>query len=49
MATAVLPDRIASLIPQVFIFIVAFLVIALFWPGHHRQFYFINRIDSALL
>jgi uncharacterized membrane protein len=49
MATAVLPDMIKSLIPQVFIFIVAFLVLALFWLGHHRQIHFIKRIDSAIL
>jgi uncharacterized membrane protein len=49
LATAVLPDMIASLIPQVFLFIVAFLVLALFWLGHHRQFHFVNRIDSAIL
>lgn len=48
-ATAVLPDMIASLIPEIFLFIVAFLVLALFWLGHHRQFHFVSRIDPAIL
>ncbi len=49
VATAVLPDMIAGLVPQVFLFIVAFLVLALFWLGHHRQFHFVHRVDPALL
>ena len=40
---------IESLIPQIFLFIVAFLVLALFWLGHHRQFHFVHNIDPALL
>jgi uncharacterized membrane protein len=49
VATAVLPDMIESLVPQVFLFIIAFLVLALFWLGHHRQFHFVHRIDPVLL
>ncbi len=49
VATAVLPGMIESLVPQVFLFIVAFLVLALFWLGHHRQFHFVRKIDPALL
>lgn len=49
LASAVLPDMIESLIPQVFLFVVAFLVLALFWLGHHRQFHFVHNIDPALL
>lgn len=49
MATAVLPFMMESLIPQVFIFVIAFLVLAFFWLGHHRQFHFVHRIDPALL
>jgi uncharacterized membrane protein len=48
-ATAVLPYMIESLVPQVFLFVVAFLVIALFWLGHHRQFHFVHRVDPPLL
>jgi len=48
-AGAVLPAMIESLVPQVFLFIVAFLVLALFWVGHHRQFHYVHRSDPALL
>jgi TMEM175 potassium channel family protein len=48
-ATAVLPSMIESLVPEVFLFILAFLVLAMFWLGHHRQFHFVSRIDPALL
>jgi uncharacterized membrane protein len=40
LAQSVLPGMIENLIPQVFFFIFAFLVLALFWLGHHRQFHF---------
>lgn len=49
LAESVLPGMIESLVPQVFLFIVAFLVLALFWLGHHRQFHFVHKIDPALL
>jgi uncharacterized membrane protein len=49
LAKAVLPGMIESLVPQVFLFIVAFLVLALFWLGHHRQFHFVHHIDPSLL
>lgn len=48
-ATAVLPGAIEGLIPEVFLFIIAFLVLALFWLGHHRQFHFVHRVDPVLL
>jgi uncharacterized membrane protein len=49
LAQSVLPGMIESLVPQVFLFIVAFLVLALFWLGHHRQFHFVHHIDPPLL
>lgn len=49
VAEALLPEMIESLLPQVFLFIVAFLVLALFWLGHHRQFHYVHRIDPPLL
>lgn len=49
LAETVLPGMIESLVPQVFLFIVAFLVLALFWLGHHRQFHFVHKIDPVLL
>jgi uncharacterized membrane protein len=49
LAQSVLPGMIESLVPQVFLFIVAFLVLALFWLGHHRQFHVVHKIDPVLL
>jgi len=49
LAQSVLPGMIEGLVPQVFLFIVSFLVLALFWMGHHRQFHFVHKIDPALL
>lgn len=49
LAPAVLTGLIEGLVPQVFTFIIAFLVLALFWLAHHRQFHFVRRVDPALL
>jgi uncharacterized membrane protein len=49
LAPAILPDMIISLIPQVFLFIIAFLVLALFWLAHHRQFHFVHQVDPTLV
>jgi uncharacterized membrane protein len=49
LAPAALTGLIEGLVPQVFIFIVAFLVLALFWLAHHRQFHFVRQVDPALL
>ena len=49
LAPAVLLDMIISLVPQVFLFIIAFLVLALFWLAHHRQFHFVYLVDPTLV
>ena len=48
-AQAVLPGQIIDLLPEIFIFIVSFLILAGFWLGHHRQFHFVRIVDSRLL
>ena len=48
-AQTVLPGQIFDLIPEFFIFFIAFLVLASFWLDHHRQFYFVRAVDSRLL
>jgi uncharacterized membrane protein len=48
-AQAVLPVQIFHLFPEIFIFIIAFLILAGFWLDHHRQFHFVSNIDSRLL
>lgn len=48
-ANTVLQGQIIGIIPEIFIFIVAFLILAGFWLDHHRQFHFVRTVDSALL
>jgi uncharacterized membrane protein len=49
LAPVTLTGMIADLLPQVFLFIVAFLILAMFWLGHHRQFHFVHRVDTPLV
>jgi len=48
-AQAALPGMIFDLIPEILIFIAAFLILASFWLNHHRHFHFIRSVDSRLL
>lgn len=48
-AAAVLPSTLVSLIPQVFILVVAFLILAFFWHTHHRHFHFVHTVSPMLL
>jgi uncharacterized membrane protein len=48
-AQAVLPDLVFGLFPQLFLCIIAFLILAVFWLGHHRQFHFVETVDPKLL
>lgn len=48
-AQAILPGMIFDLIPEIFIFIIAFLILASFWLNHHRHFHFVHSVDSRLL
>lgn len=42
-------QSLLSIWPKYLSYIVSFLVIGLFWIGHHRKFRFIQRYDSRLL
>jgi len=48
-AQVMLPGLVFDLIPQFLIFIAAFLILASFWLGHHRQFHFVRAVDPGLL
>jgi len=48
-AQAVLSGQIFDLLPEIFLFIIAFLILAGFWLDHHRQFHFVHTVDSRLL
>jgi uncharacterized membrane protein len=49
LAQTELFGQIVHILPEIFIFIVAFLILAGFWQIHHRQFHFVRVIDSRLL
>jgi uncharacterized membrane protein len=49
MTNGQLLQGILSLWPKYLNYAVSFLVIGLFWRGHHRKFRFIQRYDSPLL
>jgi uncharacterized membrane protein len=42
-------QRLLSIWPRYLSYVVSFLVIGLFWMGHHRKFRFIQRYDPNLL
>lgn len=49
LAQATLPGMVFDLIPEILIFIAAFLILASFWLNHHRHFHFVRSVDSRLL
>lgn len=48
-AQAVLASQIFSLVPQFFLFVIAFLILSSFWLDHHRHFHFVRAVDPRLL
>ncbi len=48
-AQVILPGMVFDLIPEIFIFIIAFLILASFWLNHHRHFHFVRSVDSHLV
>jgi uncharacterized membrane protein len=44
-----LPEEMIRQLPHFFSFIIGFLVVALFWTGHHRMFRHIRRVDGQLI
>ncbi|NMB90936.1 MAG: DUF1211 domain-containing protein [Chloroflexi bacterium] len=49
LTDARLVQTVLSLWPQYLSYCISFLVIGLFWIGHHRKFRFIQRYDTNLL
>ncbi len=49
LAQQVLPGQIFDLVPEILIFIIAFLILAGFWLDHHHHFNFVCTVDSCLL
>jgi len=48
-APTVLEGQIIGIFPEIFIFIVAFLILAGFWLDHHRMFHFVRTVDSPVI
>jgi uncharacterized membrane protein len=44
-----LSANLVKLIPQFVLFVIAFLVLALFWIEHHRQFHYLRIVDPTIL
>ncbi|PKL58629.1 MAG: hypothetical protein CVV34_01470 [Methanomicrobiales archaeon HGW-Methanomicrobiales-5] len=48
-AATELPGYLYKLLPQLILFILAFLLLTLFWIEHHRQFHYLRIVDPAIL
>lgn len=48
-AAQVLPKLVLGLWPKFFNYALSFILLAIFWIVHHRQFHFIKAIDQRLL
>lgn len=49
VSDAALRSALLALWPRFLSFLISFLVVAVFWVGHHRRFRFIRRYDSRLI
>lgn len=48
-AATELPEYLGKLLPQFILFIIAFLILAIFWIEHHRQFHYLRIVDPTIL
>lgn len=44
-----LSAALAELLPNLFSYALSFLILGVFWVGHHNQFFYIRRADRTLL
>jgi len=44
-----LPQAILALLPEIAVYALSFLIVGLFWVGHHRNFQYIARYDYSLI
>ena len=47
--SARLPHELASLKPELFAYGLSFIMLGIYWVGHHNQFHYIRRSDRVLL
>ena len=46
---AELPNRLFDLWPKIFSYVISFIILAIYWRGHHRQFHYIRHLDGVLV
>jgi uncharacterized membrane protein len=46
---AELPKRLFDLWPKIFSYVISFIILAIYWRGHHRQFHYIRHSDGVLV
>jgi uncharacterized membrane protein len=46
---AELPKRLFDLWPKIFSYVISFIILAIYWRGHHRQFHYIKHSDGVLV
>jgi uncharacterized membrane protein len=44
-----LPQAIIGLLPEIAVYALSFLIVGLYWVGHHRMFHYIARYDYTLI
>jgi uncharacterized membrane protein len=46
---AELSKRLLDLWPKIFSYVISFIILAIYWRGHHRQFHYIKHSDGVLV
>ena len=44
-----LPHKLLELLPEFYSYVLSFVVLAMFWTGHHSAFHYIKRSDGTLI
>jgi len=49
LVAARLPHELGALWPKVLSFVLSFVVVGVYWVGHHNQFHYIRRVDRSFM
>lgn len=49
LSDSIIRISLQDVLPKFYVFVLSFILIALFWTIHHRTFYIIKRADNVLL
>jgi uncharacterized membrane protein len=49
LASARLPHELSALWPKILSFVLSFVVVGVYWVGHHNQFHYIRRADRLFM